>query len=84
MGDGAGIGRANHGVAQLSSSFVTGRKRLAVFRVLLDRDVRVAVKVGDDSGQLRFERDQRLLRGLQIEPRLIQCRLRCKLLPRQD
>ena len=54
------------------ASFVALGNGVAIARVLLDRDIGVAVEVGGDRGELLIERGQLLLRVLQIPVRRIE------------
>jgi hypothetical protein len=63
-------------VVELARRLVPLCHGIAIARVLLDRDVGIAVEVGGDRGELLVERGQLLLRVLQIPTRRVEGLLR--------
>jgi len=70
-------------VVELARGFVPLRHDIAITRVLLDRDLGATVEVGGDRGELVIERDQLLLRVLQIPARRVEGLLRRDVLSRE-
>ena len=75
--------RLHDRVVELARGFVALRHGIEITRMLLDRDIGIAVEVGGDRGELLVERGELLLRVLQIPARGVEGLLRRDVLGRE-